>query len=110
MPIDPVVNLVRQAIGYGVMMATEGKSDLVDKLSALPANGNLPDALTSDAEKFVAIRSDLVEALHEYTRSDIDQLLTVATLYVNAFSDDELMTLPERMRLQEIESILAKRG
>jgi hypothetical protein len=65
MDIDPVVNLVRQAIGYGVMMATEGKSDLVDKLSALPAYRSLSDALTLDAEKFVAIRSDLVEALKE---------------------------------------------
>jgi hypothetical protein len=62
-PIDPVVDLVVNAIGYGVMMALEGKSELVAKLSALPANGVLADALMSDAEGFIRTRRDLVEAL-----------------------------------------------
>ncbi len=41
---------------------------------------------------------------------EIDALLAVATLYVDAFKDDEAMTLPERMRLQEIEDILDRHG
>jgi hypothetical protein len=40
-------------------------------------------------------------------RSELDQLLAVARLYVNAFAEDELMTLPERLRLQLIEDIVA---
>jgi hypothetical protein len=41
--------------------------------------------------------------------ADIGQLLAVATLYVNSFND-VMMTLPERMRLQEIEDILDRHG
>ncbi len=37
-------------------------------------------------------------------------LLAVATLYVNAFTEDEMMTLPEKLRLQEVEAILDKHG
>ena len=44
------------------------------------------------------------------TGAEIEALLAVATLYVDAFTDDEAMTLPERMRLQEIEDILARHG
>jgi hypothetical protein len=43
-------------------------------------------------------------------RTELDCLLAVATLYVNAFTEDELMTLPEKMRLQEVEDVLAKHG
>lgn len=39
-PIDPIVDLVRNAIGCGVLMALEGGSDLIAKLSALPADGS----------------------------------------------------------------------
>lgn len=61
-PIDPVVDLVRNAIGYGVMMALEDKSGLIAKLSINPG-GSLADALTADAEGFVRTRADLVEAV-----------------------------------------------
>jgi hypothetical protein len=64
-PIDPVVELVLNAMGFGVMMALEGKPDLLKRLSALPADGSLADALRSDAEGFVKTRSDLVEALSD---------------------------------------------
>jgi hypothetical protein len=64
-PIDPVKDLVISAMGYGVMMALEGRSDLLAKLSALPADGVLGDALISDAENFIRIRRDLVEAVRE---------------------------------------------
>jgi hypothetical protein len=43
-------------------------------------------------------------------RSELDQLLAVATLYVDSFGADELMTLPERFRLQEVEMILDRYG
>jgi hypothetical protein len=61
--IDPVVDLVVNAIGYGVMMALEGRSELLAKLQALPATSTLADALVSDAEGFIRTRRDLVEAL-----------------------------------------------
>ncbi|SCX34539.1 hypothetical protein [Mycolicibacterium fluoranthenivorans] len=62
-PIDPLVDLVRNAIGYGVMMAVESPVELRAKLSALPENSTLADALTSDAKGFVEIRRDLIEAV-----------------------------------------------
>lgn len=46
----------------------------------------------------------------EITDGEIGQLLAVATMYVDAFHDDEMMTLPERLRLQEIEGILDRHG
>jgi hypothetical protein len=42
--------------------------------------------------------------------ADFSALLAVATMYVNAFSEDEMMTLPEKLRLQEIEAILERHG
>jgi hypothetical protein len=44
------------------------------------------------------------------TEAEIEALLAVATMYVDAFKDDDAMTLPERMRLQEIEDILNRHG
>lgn len=61
--MDPVVNLVRQAMGYGVMMALEGREDLIAKLCT-PSNDSLADALTSDAQGFVRTRADLVDELN----------------------------------------------
>lgn len=58
----------------------------------------MPDDLTEPAEMVTV------------PESDFSALLAVATLYVNAFSDDEMMTLPERMRLQEVEDILDRHG
>ena len=43
-------------------------------------------------------------------RHEFDQLLAVATLYVGAFTEDEMMTLPEKLRFQEVEAILEKHG
>ncbi len=42
--------------------------------------------------------------------ADLGQLLAVATLYVSSFAEDEMMTLPEKLRLQMIEEILEKHG
>lgn len=43
-------------------------------------------------------------------RHELDQLLAVATMYVDAFRDDELMTLPQKLALQDMEAILDKYG
>jgi hypothetical protein len=43
-------------------------------------------------------------------RTEWDALLAVGTLYVNAFTEEEMMTLPEKLRLQEVEAILDKHG
>lgn len=42
--------------------------------------------------------------------ADLDCLLSVATLYLNSFSEDEAMALPERMRLQDVEDVVERRG
>ena len=43
-------------------------------------------------------------------RADFDALLAVATVYLAAFRDEEPMTLPERMRLKEVEEVVARHG
>lgn len=65
--IDPVVDLVRQAIGTGIMMALDDPTGLRERLTAaLSATGpnvSFTDALTDDAEGFVKMRFDLVGAV-----------------------------------------------
>lgn len=41
---------------------------------------------------------------------ELDTLLAVARLYLTAFAEDELMTLPEKMALQDVEAVVAKYG
>ena len=43
-------------------------------------------------------------------RYELDQLLAVATIYVNAFEPDEMMDLPAKLMLQEVEAILERYG
>ncbi len=68
MRTDPVTDLVRCAIGYGVMMALEGRDELLAKLQRLPVDGSLADALNEDAERFVRTRADLVQDVAEAFR------------------------------------------
>lgn len=60
---DPMIDLVCNAMGYGVMMALESRDELLRKLQAQPSNGSLADALRSNAEAFIKTRADLTEAL-----------------------------------------------
>ena len=41
-------------------------------------------------------------------RWELDHLLAVAGIYLGAFAEDELITLPQKMMLQEVEGIVAK--
>lgn len=41
---------------------------------------------------------------------DLAVLLAVATFYIESFAEDELMTLPERMRLQQVEDVVEHYG
>ncbi len=43
-------------------------------------------------------------------RAELEALLAVATLYAEAFSEDEMMALPQLMRLQEVDRILERHG
>ncbi len=44
------------------------------------------------------------------SQADLDTLLAVATLYIEAFREDEMMTLPEKLRLQEVEDVVERYG
>lgn len=44
------------------------------------------------------------------SHSELAQFLAVATMYVDAFQDGELMTLPEKLALQDVEALLEKYG
>lgn len=52
----------------------------------------------------------LMASVYGITEAEIEALLAVATLYVDAFKEDEMMSLPEKLRLQEIEDILKRHG
>lgn len=54
---------------------------------------------------------DEAESTHvALERHELDQLLAVATMYVNAFEPDELMSLPAKLLLQDVEAILERYG
>jgi hypothetical protein len=59
-------------------------------------------------ERLAALRKQAPDA--DQLRADMDVLLAVATLYLDAFRDDEKMTLPEKMRLQEVEDVVSRHG
>ncbi len=44
------------------------------------------------------------------SRRDLDVLLAVATLYLTSFTDNEMMTLPEKMCLQDVEDVVHRHG
>jgi hypothetical protein len=69
------------------------------------------DADTSmSAFTVAAVQARLDKESVTIPRYDLDVLLAVATLYVNAFGDDEMMTLPEKLRLQEVEDVVKRYG
>ena len=43
-------------------------------------------------------------------RYELDQLLAVATMYIDAFEPDEMMSLPAKLMLQEVEAIVERYG
>lgn len=43
-------------------------------------------------------------------RADLGQLLAVATVYLESFTDEDRMSLPEKLRLQEVEDVVKRRG
>ena len=44
------------------------------------------------------------------SRADLDALLAVATLYIDAFTPDEAMTLPGKLMLQDVEDVVKRHG
>lgn len=46
----------------------------------------------------------------DISQFEVDVLLSVATLYADSFGEDEMMTLPERMRLQDVQDVLERHG
>jgi hypothetical protein len=43
-------------------------------------------------------------------RHEFDTLLAVATMYIDAFAPDEMMTLPAKLMLQDVEAIVERYG
>ena len=43
-------------------------------------------------------------------RCDLDVLLAVATLYIGSFAPDQMMTLPEKFALQDVEDVVKRHG
>lgn len=41
---------------------------------------------------------------------DLDLLLAVATIYVDAFAPEEMLTLPGKLVLQDVEALLERYG
>lgn len=44
----------------------------------------------------------------EVPPEDMDCLIAVAQLYVNAFREDEMMSLTEKLALQEVEAVVER--
>lgn len=61
--MDPVTELVINAMGNGVMLALDDPHRLRAAIIAAGPDGTLADALKGEAEEFIRIRADLIEAL-----------------------------------------------
>ena len=48
--------------------------------------------------------------LEHVPRRDLDILLAVATLYADSFAPGEMMTLPEKFALQDVEDVVKRHG
>lgn len=59
---DAILDLVVNAIGYGVMMALESRDDLIARIRGAGPTTTLADLLIPDAESFIHTRADLVRA------------------------------------------------
>ena len=46
----------------------------------------------------------------DISQAELDALLAVATLYISAFHEDEMLTLPEKLQLQYVEQIVERHG
>ena len=46
----------------------------------------------------------------DISQVDLDALLAVATLYIDAFAEDEMMALPEKLQLQYVEEVVERHG
>ena len=74
----------------------------------IPGAREIPDP-EAEMERLAVARKQNPDV--DQLRADLDVLLTVASPYLDAFSDDnERMTLPERMRLQDVEDVVARHG
>jgi hypothetical protein len=65
--------------------------------------------VTSDVAQRIDYARKRADEIRQLKR-DVESLLVVATLYLDAFTDDDLMALPEKMRHQEVEEIVQRRG
>jgi len=56
------------------------------------------------------LQTPATDASVSMPQADLDTLLAVATMYIDAFSEAERMSLTERMRLQEVEDVVERHG
>ena len=76
-------------------------------MADIPGAREIPDP-GAEMERLAALRKQTPDM--DELRADMDVLLAVATLYLDAFRDDEMITLLEKMRLQEVEDVVARHG
>jgi hypothetical protein len=76
-------------------------------MTFMPGAREIPDP---EAEiRRLAAERDRMENVTVPCR-DLDCLLAVATLYVDSFAPDEMMTLPEKFALQDVEEVVERHG
>ena len=73
----------------------------------IPGAREIPDP-EAEIKRLAAERARLENVT--LTRGDLDCLLAVATLYLNSFTDDELMTLPGKFLYQDVEDVVKRHG
>lgn len=69
----------------------------------------VPPVMTAGAAERLVLEQQQREEMASL-RADLDQLLAVATLYLESFGDCDLMSLPEKLSLQGVEDVVARRG
>ena len=80
---------------------------MTDAVTMPPGWREMPD-LEAEVRRLAGERAALETV--PLPRRDLDCLLAVATLYLNSFTEDELMTLPEKFRYQDVEEVVKRHG
>ena len=84
-------------------------TDIIERAEAAIEDLAVNGEPLSTTGMFAPIVNGLVAEL-KTTRTDLEELLAVATLYLDAFKNDEMVSLTELGRLGKIEEIIKRRG
>lgn len=100
---EKAIEVANSQVGIGAVW-TDIVEELVNELKITRdlSDGEYARGAASVEDRYTDANSEL--------SLDVEELLAVATIYLDTFGESEMMTLPAKARLQKIEEIVQRRG